>query len=54
VTGQLKEGVDRRFQGPGVSLYLSQEQAALQRGQKGDGQRLGVGGPSTSSSLSGK
>jgi hypothetical protein len=41
--GELEEGVDRRFQGAGVSLDLGEEKAALERGEKGDGKGVRVG-----------
>jgi hypothetical protein len=43
VPGELKEGVDRRFQRAGVPLDLGEEKAALERGQEGDGEGVWVG-----------
>ena len=42
-SGELEEGVDRRFQRAGVPLDLGQEKAALERGQEGDGEVVRVG-----------
>jgi hypothetical protein len=44
VAGELEEGVDRRFQRAGVSLDLGEEQAALERGEEGDGEAVRIGG----------
>jgi hypothetical protein len=40
---KLEEGVDRRFQRARVPLDLGEEKAALERGQEGNGEGVGVG-----------
>ena len=38
----MEEGVDRRFQGAGIPLDLGEEKAALEGGEKGDGEGVRV------------
>ena len=40
---EVKDGVDGGFEGAGVALHLGEDEAALERGEEGDGEVVGVG-----------
>jgi hypothetical protein len=40
---ELKDGVDGGFEGAGVALNLGEDEAALERGEQGDGEVVRVG-----------
>jgi hypothetical protein len=40
---ELKDGVEGDFEGPGVALNLREDEAALERGEQGDGEVVRVG-----------